>query len=381
MQLTLENARKNAFEINCELKNLSVNDSFLSAKSETILGSEPFERYVKKKISNLDLKLKERLTSEYFGFGPLDQLMNDDEITEIAVNSFDSVWIEKSGQITLAPDTFLSQLTYEHFLKRLYLEIGLEPNISHPFVDGNWLGSRVHIVGNYLNLQSPVRLTIRKHKKVKWTIEALQTQNWCNEIESSFIKEIICAKKNFIVIGPTGSGKTSVLSAMLNECKSSERIVVIEDNKEIGEITAASTHLLTRYDSRNILPDISLSDLVRQTLRMRPDRLIVGEVRGGEAKDLLMALATGHEGSAGTLHASNAAQALIRLEMLIQMGAPNWSLTAIRKLLTLSIDYLIVCEREPSGFRRLNGIYKLVGMEEGGLIIENAITTMTRKSY
>jgi pilus assembly protein CpaF len=359
--------------LNEELKNLSVSNSFLSSSTENALGLEPFQRLIRKRVNESFSEFGNRLEQEYFGNGPLETLMLDANITEIIINSFDSIWFEQKGILERLNDFFLSNLTYQHFLQRFYLEIGAEPSLNNPFVDSYWRGARVHIVGNYQNQNKSVRITIRKHKTSNWTLAELESNDWCTKKEGDLLKKIITERKNFLVIGATGTGKTSVLRALLNECANTERLVIIEDTFELGTVNSASTHLITRYDSRSILSEITLTDLVKQSLRMRPDRIIIGEIRGGEAKDLLMALATGHEGSASTLHASSPNQALFRLEMLIQMGANHWSLSAIRKLLSISIDYLIICKKNESGCRKLTGVYKIAGVEETGLIIENTL--------
>jgi pilus assembly protein CpaF len=357
-------------EINQLLKTITVSDNFFNLDPERPKGFEAFRQIIHQHLETLTDEVRLRLNEEYFGGGPLKTLLDDESITEIIINRFDSVWIERQGQLQSCDDTFLSEQTYQNFLQRLYLEIGHEPTLTTPFVDSSWNGSRLHIIGPYSPEQSWVRMTIRKHKKTVWSLNALQDRSWGSPDEMNYLRTMIKNRKNFLVIGPTGSGKTSVLKALLNECPQQERVLILEDSKEIDPPNPASTHLLTRSDARNILTTISLTDLVKQSLRMRPDRIVVGEVRGGEAKDLLMALATGHEGSAGTLHAADAGQALIRLEMLIQMGASHWNLHAIRRLIHLSIDHLIVCSRKANGNRYLEGIYRLVSVEESGVIVE-----------
>jgi len=323
-------------------------------------------------LNKLKEEPRQRLEAEFFGYGPLKPLLEDETITEIILNHYNSIWIEKEGRLTLHHDGFMTPQTYDSFLQRLYLEIGQEPSLTHPFVDSSWDYHRLHIIGSYTSHLREVRLTIRKHKIQPWTLEDLHQEQWFSSSrEFNCLRELLQKKKNMLIIGPAGSGKTSVLKALLNACEANERIIILEDSKEINPPNAISTHLITRADSRGVLPTVSLTDLVRQSLRMRPDRLIVGEVRGGEAKDLLMALATGHRGSMGTLHAADPWQALLRLEMLIQIGAPDWSLFAIRKLILLSLDYLVVCTRLPSGKRELEGIYKLLTLEDSGIILEN----------
>ena len=152
--------------------------------------------------------------------------------------------------------------------------------------------------------------------------------------------------------------------------RSNERVILIEDTQELALPNSASTRLLTRKDAQGVLPIIDQMELVKQSLRMRPDRIVMGEIRGAEAKDLLMALSTGHSGSFATLHATDPQQALLRLEMLIQLGASFWSLEAIRNLIFLSLQNVIVVGRSPSGVRVLKGIYVLSSRETSGILVE-----------
>jgi pilus assembly protein CpaF len=178
------------------------------------------------------------------------------------------------------------------------------------------------------------------------------------------------------LIGPTGSGKTAVLNACLAEISKDERVVILEDTDELRCANPLSTKLLSRWDSQKILSEVTLSDLVRLSLRLRPDRLVMGEVRGPEAKDLLMALSTGHRGSLATLHAETAQQALLRLEMLIQLGAPQWSLQAVRQLIHLSLDVIVVLKMEGRR-RRLHGMWRLSSLETFGFTLEPIAERLT----
>lgn len=357
-------------QINEKIRSIPLNENYFNFHGNRPVGFEAFQQVINRELEALPEEFGQRLRQEYFGSGPLEALLNNDAITEIIIDSFDSIWIEWEGQLHPSNDTFLTLQTYDNFLQRLYLETGQEPNLIHPFIDCHWQGHRLHIVGAYSDEKKQVRLTIRKHRFTRWTLNDLREKNWATDTDFETLKSVIAKKKNFLVIGATGCGKTSVMNAMLNAIQPNERVVIIEDSQELKRPNLASSHLLTRYDPRNVLPLISLADLVRQSLRMRPDRLVIGEVRGSEAKDLLLALATGHAGSASTLHASDPSQALLRLEMLIQMGAPHWSLHAIRRLILMSIDFLIVCQKSTQGHRYLEGIYRLVSLEESGLIIE-----------
>jgi pilus assembly protein CpaF len=156
----------------------------------------------------------------------------------------------------------------------------------------------------------------------------------------------------------------------LRELPQNERVVILEDTDELHVPNLSSTKMLTRLDPHNLLPPVDLSALLRHSLRLRPDRLVLGEVRGPEAKDLLLTLATGHSGSLGTLHATSAQEALIRLEMLVQLGAPQWAQATVRRLIQLSLHYVVVAQKKIEGARVLEGIYKITSLEEFGFLLE-----------
>lgn len=356
--------------INFALTQLSVSDSLLDPLQEKTQGLRRHENFVQERIRQLDTASQKRIENEYFGYGPIEPLIDDPSISEIMINAYNSIWIERHGGVTKFGDNFLSELTYQNFMRRLYLEMGQEPSLPFPFLDSHWKNMRVHVIMSYSqNLRSPI-LTLRKPSTNPWTIERLFEHRWCNHHQLNLLKGLVSERKNIITIGPTGSGKTSITEALLRDCKPEERVVILEDSSELSVPNEVSIKLLTRNDSQQVLTEIDLNQLVKQALRMRPDRLVVGEVRGGEAKDLLMALATGHSGSLGTLHASDPHQALVRLEMLIQIGAPNWSIGAIRKLIAMSLDAIVVCAKSPTGNRYLNGIYKLASLEDSGFTLE-----------
>jgi pilus assembly protein CpaF len=296
--------------------------------------------------------------------------LSDELVQEIVVNGPDDIWFEKQSGFHRLPDRFLSDLTYKNFVDRLAAEAAVKIDLAQPFADGRWRGFRLHLACAPLSHCS-YHITLRRLPDHPWTLARLEAAGWCDPDQTALLRRLVRERRNTLVIGPTGSGKTSVLGACLREVAANERVVVIEDTDELPRPNSASTKLLTRVHGPS-LPEVSLADLVRQSLRMRPFRLAVGEVRGSEAKDLLLALATGHSGSWGTLHAADARQALLRLEMLIQMGAPQWSLQAVRQLLHLSVEALIVCAHE-NGHRRLEGVYRVAALESIGLLLEPMI--------
>ncbi len=313
--------------------------------------------------------VRERMIHEYFAAGPLENLMDDAAITEIIVNGPESIWIEKCGKLQRIADRFLSALTYRNFIFRMSHEAGIQANLAHPFADGLWRHSRVHLMIPPASGEHTV-ITIRRHAKNPWTLDALEAAGWATPESMLALKKLVREHKNFLVVGPTGSGKTSVLNACLFEIPENERTLMIEDTSELRVPNAASAKLLTRKDAQEILREITQADLLKQALRMRPDRLVMGEIRGAEAKDLLMAFATGHTGCMGTLHAESARQALLRLEMLIQLGAAQWSLQAVRTLIHLSVQAVVVVGRTHEGVRRLEGIFKISSLEEVGFLVE-----------
>lgn len=308
-----------------------------------------------------------RLREEVLGVGPLKGLLADESITEIVINGGQSVWFELNGKFHLHPDTFLSDLTFENFRMKVCGEAGLNPDRNVPCADGQWRDFRAHLIGP--PLCERFQITLRRQPKSAWTLAKLHDAGWASASQISVLKDWLETHKNFLIVGPTGSGKTSVLNACLQELADSERVVCLEDTAELMPKTGASCKLLTRTDGNGVLREYSLADLVRQSLRMRPTRLVVGEVRGGEAKDLLLALATGHRGSLGTLHATDARQALLRLEMLVQLSAGQWDHQAVRQLIQLSVDGVVVAGFR-DGKRRLDGLFRIASLESFGFLVE-----------
>ncbi len=343
-----------------------------SAEAQISDGDTAVRRLVNRICGSTEPTLRKRIEDEYFHAGPLEVLFSDPKITEIIVNGGDSIWFERSGQLDRHHDVFLSELTYRNFISRLSREANIQANLDCPFADGKWRDCRVHLIIPPASGDQTV-LTLRRHPPSPWTLAALSERQWATEPAIEALKELVTTKKNFLVIGGTGSGKTSVLNACLNELRPSERTVIIEDTCELNTPNNISTKLITRRDSQGLLREIDQSELLRQTLRMRPDRIVMGEIRGGEAKDLLMAFATGHSGCMGTLHAESSRQALLRLEMLIQLGAPQWSLQAVRTLIWLSLQAIVVVGRTKDGARQLDGIYRIASLEEIGFLIERVV--------
>lgn len=344
--------------------------SLTEVTSHTTITEQHFRDNIKGFICDLapDKSVQERIEREFFSNGPLDQLMRDEQITEIIVNGYNSIWYEKSGKLSKCCDSFLSPATFRLFTQKLFHESGVNPNSVDPFAKAQWQGFRLQVVT--APVSDPMIIQLRKLNVQSWRLGDLENLGMVSSPQRQIILELISSRKNLVVIGSTGAGKTTLLNSVMSEIPQNERVIIIEDTNELRVPNLVSSKLVTRPGQKHLFEEINQTDLLKESLRLRPDRLVVGEVRSGEAKDLLMALATGHSGSFGTLHADNPDQALIRLEMLIQMGAPQWSLTAIRKLIYLSLHYILQVKRIGDGKRIVEGIYKISSLEEFGFLVE-----------
>ncbi|HRO66494.1 MAG TPA: ATPase, T2SS/T4P/T4SS family [Pseudobdellovibrionaceae bacterium] len=326
-------------------------------------------RLIQEGLGALAERERNRLRLEFDADGPLTPLLEMTGLTEILINGSSDIWFERNGRLERSDETFLSEPSYERIMEKICTEANALPTLEKPSANGKWKDFRLHAIRAPLARSSFV-VSLRRHPDNPWTLQRLLEAGWCTDGEAELLRKILREKRNFLVIGATGSGKTSVLNALLGSLPAQERCAIIEDTDEISCPKGPSFKLLTREASSGGLAAVDQGELVRQCLRMRPDRLVMGEIRGGEAKDFLMALSTGHQGSFGTLHADDPGQALLRMEMLIQMGAPHWNLIAIRKLIRLGLHSVVVTGKNENGERRLRGIHRLVSLEDSGFLLE-----------
>lgn len=318
---------------------------------------------------DLDTIQRKRLFAEFNTWGPIEDLMQTDGITEILINAPNSIWYENHQGLNPHTDCFFTLITYENFVERICSLAHVQLQDEYPIAFGHLQGFRLQIIGKQITGTHPI-ISLRRQTPSSWDLDQLQNRNMIEDEQRKILNSWISTKKTMLVVGSTGSGKTTLLNACLKELAPNERCVLIEDTQELHLPNAASIRMLTRSAHGAAHPAIEQTDLVKQALRLRPDRIIMGEVRGSEAKDLLMALSTGHAGSFCTLHADNAQQALFRLEMLIQMGAPYWSLYCIRQLIFLSLQGVLVVKKDQDGNRRLDSLYEISGFEETGLLLQ-----------
>ena len=312
---------------------------------------------------------RQRIADELCACGPLEPLLNDESVNEIIVNNRKQIAFEKEGVLRVLPDEFLSPLTFNNTVEKICSEAHLSVHLKKPFAEGRWRNFRAHVIRPPL-VQKDFHIILRKHPENVWTFKKLEEKSWAPPEAISILKNFVSAKDNFLISGGTGSGKTSLLNACLQELPENERVVIIEDADEIRRPNPVSVKLLTQTapDGAGAFADQEL--LVKQSLRLRPDRLVMGEVRGAEAKDLLLALSSGHRGSLGTVHAETCRQALWKMEMLTQLGAPKWRSDTVRRLVFSALQGVVVLERR-GPLRLLKGIWRVAGLEETGFLFES----------
>jgi len=304
------------------------------------------------------------------GYGILDGIMADDNITEVMINGADNIFIEKNGKLQKLNDKFESQKKLEDIIQRIVAKAGREVNQANPIVDTRLLdGSRVNIVLPPIALCGPT-VTIRKFSKTPMTVEKLIEYKSITREIAGKLELLVRAKYNIFICGGTGSGKTTFLNALSNYIPRDERVITIEDSAEL-QITGVDNlvSLETRNKNSSGAGEITIRDLIKSALRMRPERIVVGEVRGGEALDMLQAMNTGHDGSLSTGHANSTKDMLSRLETMVLQGAAGLPLEAIRQQIASAIDIIIHLSRLRDKSRKTMEICEVSGYKDGEIIL------------
>lgn len=370
------------------LNNLPLNqlsDEELEAKIEELLQAKIEGLYVSVKQK---VDIVERVYSSIRGFGLLDTIMQDDTITEVMINGNNDIFIEQNGHVSRLDKTFESERKLEDIIQRIVALAGREVNQANPIVDTRLAdGSRVNVVLPPVSLSGPV-VTIRKFSKNPMTIERLIKYGSINQDIAGVLETLVKAKYNIFISGGTGSGKTTFLNALSNFIPKEERIITIEDS---AELQIENLENLVRLETRNAnsagVGAVTIRDLIKSSLRMRPERIVVGEVRGGEALDMLQAMNTGHDGSLSTGHANSTEDMLSRLETMVLTAAENLPLQAIRQQIASALDVIIHLSRMRDRSRKTLAITEVVGMENGEILLnplyvfeEDAYSTTERVS-
>ena len=316
------------------------------------------------------VNIVDEVYSSIRGLGILDLILHDDDITEVMINGKDDIFVEKKGRLQKLDARFDSDKRLEDIIQRIVGSAGREVSTSSPIVDTRLAdGSRVNVVLPPVALCGPT-VTIRKFSKSPMTIEKLIEYGSITKEIAHKLELLVRAKYNIFISGGTGSGKTTFLNALSNYIPKDERVITIEDSAELQIVGVAN---LVRLETRNAnssgVGEINIRDLIKSSLRMRPERIVVGEVRGGEALDMLQAMNTGHDGSLSTGHANSTADMLSRLETMVLQGAAGLPLEAIRQQIASAVDIIIHLSRMRDHSRKTMEITEVVGYEDGKIIL------------
>ena len=316
-------------------------------------------------------RLISEITSDILGYGPIEAFLADDSVTEVMVNGFDRIYVERTGVIEETDAAFVDEEHLTRIIDKIVSRVGRRLDESSPMVDARLPdGSRVNAIIPPLSLTGAT-LTIRKFARDPYTVDDLIGFGSLTEKAVHFLDACVKGKLNVLISGGTGTGKTTLLNALSASIPESERIVTIEDAAELQLQQAHVIRLESRPPNIEGEGEVKIRELVRNSLRMRPDRIVVGEVRGAETLDMLQAMNTGHEGSLTTIHANSPRDALNRLETLVLMSGLEIPLHAIREQISSALDLIVHITRLVDGSRRISHVTEVLGMESAVITLQD----------
>src|SRR5512138_3566705 len=311
------------------------------------------------------------ILDELTGYGPIQPLLEDPDISEVMVNGPKKVFIEKNGKLTKSPITFDDNDHVLRIIDRIILPLGRRVDADSPTVDARLPdGSRVNAVVRPVSIDGP-SITIRKFKKDKLSVQQLIDYGSLTPQMAEFIRACVLAHLNIVISGGTGSGKTTLLNVLSGYIQEEERIITIEDAAELQLQQDHVMRMETKVANADGLHAVTIRELVKNSLRMRPDRIVVGEVRGGEALDMLQAMNTGHDGSLTTVHANTPRDAISRLETMVLMSGMDLPLKVVRQQISSAIELIIQQTRLRDGSRKVTYITEVAGMEGDKLTLQD----------
>jgi pilus assembly protein CpaF len=313
------------------------------------------------------------LINDFLRLGPLEKLLADDTVSEIMVNRPDQIYVERDGRLELTSERFLNENQIRAVIQRIIQPLGRHVDESVPYVDARLAdGSRVHAIIPPLAMNGP-KVTIRKFFKHKLTTDDLLRLGSLSRQMTGFLEMMVKCRANILISGGTGSGKTTLLNVLSNFIPENQRIITIEDAAELQINKNHVVSLEARPANAEGTGAVSIRELVRNTLRMRPDRIVVGECRGGEALDMLQAMNTGHDGSLTTIHANSPRDALARLETLVLMAGVELPSRAIREQIASGINFVVQAARLPDGTRKITHVTEVTGLGENAIFMTQEI--------
>lgn len=346
---------------------MNISDEELEEKIKNVVDQRLCQQYIS---IEQKLLINQQVYSSIRGLGLLDTLMSDDNITEIMINGPDNIFIEKNGELIKTEQRFESERRLEDIIQKIVGMAGREVNQANPIVDTRLPnGSRVNVVLPPISLHGAI-VTIRKFSKTPMTVEQLIRHGSITPEIAEVLQLLVRSKYNIFISGGTGSGKTTFLNALSNFIPKDERIITIEDSAEL-QITGIDNlvSLETRNANASGSGAVTIRDLIKSALRMRPERIIVGEVRGGEALDMLQAMNTGHDGSLSTGHANSTRDMISRLETMVLQGAEGLPLEAIQQQIGSALDIIIHLSRMRDKSRKTMQITEVVGYKNGEILL------------
>jgi pilus assembly protein CpaF len=341
-------------------------ESLLLGDRAEIIKKRLNEVYIQTKVNlpdDMRKHLFNEIVDEFTGFGPIQPLLDDPDVSEIMVNGPNKVFVEKNGRLTKSGVTFDDDDHVLRIIDRIILPLGRRVDADSPTVDARLPdGSRVNAVIRPVSIDGPC-ITIRKFKKDKLSIDDLVKYESITKNMGEFLHACVQAHLNIVVSGGTGSGKTTLLNILSSFIPENERIVTIEDAAELQLQQDHVLRLETKVENVDGRGAVTIRDLVRNALRMRPDRIVVGECRGGETLDMLQAMNTGHDGSLTTLHANSPRDALSRMETMVLMSGMDLPLKVVRQQISSAVDLIVQQTRLKDGSRKVIAITEVAGME------------------
>ncbi|MCW9698096.1 CpaF family protein [Avibacterium sp. 20-129] len=330
-------------------------------------------------VASDTLYMAEVMADEIGGYGAIRELMNDETVADILVNGPDEIWVERGGVLQREDRHFINNEQLTDIAKRLVAKVGRRIDESFPLVDSRLPdGSRLNVVIPPIALDG-TSISIRKFSKSKKSLGELVEFGSMNVAMANFLIIAARCRANIIVSGGTGSGKTTLLNALSAYISSTERVITLEDTAELRLDQPHVVRLETRQAGVEHTGEVSMQDLVINALRMRPERIIVGECRGAEAFQMLQAMNTGHDGSMSTLHANSPRDALARLESMVMMASAKLPLEAIRRNIASAVNIIIQVSRLNDGTRKIMNITEVAGMETGQIVLQDIFSYVPSK--
>ena len=316
-------------------------------------------------------QLVQDVTDDVLGYGPIERFLQDPEVTEVMVNGPDHVFVERGGKLTLTGVTFIDDVHVRRIIDKIVAQVGRRIDEASPMCDARLPdGSRVNAVIHPLAIEGPF-LTIRKFAAEPYTVQDLIGFGTLSERTARFLEACVRGRLNIIVAGGTGTGKTTTLNVLSSFIPADERIITVEDAKELQLRQVHVLSMEARPANIEGRGEITIRDLVKNSLRMRPNRIVVGECRSGEALDMLQAMNTGHDGSITTVHANSPRDTLSRLETLVLMAGFDLPIRAIREQMASALDLIVQLTRFRDGTRRITHVTEVQGMEGDVIILQD----------